>query len=84
LLDKEPDEARPLAAERMGHWQQDTDFTGVRGTEALAKLSEAERAEWTKLWQGVATLGKQAAGKGAQQSPASPPELVPLPKEAEE
>jgi hypothetical protein len=47
--------------------QQDADFAGVRGTEALAKLPEAERAEWTKLWQDVAALGKQAAeGRGGK------------------
>jgi tetratricopeptide (TPR) repeat protein len=63
LLEKEPDKARPLVVERMAHRQQDTDFAGVRGTEALAELPDAERAEWTKLWQDVAALGKQAAGK---------------------
>jgi hypothetical protein len=63
MLEKDPDKARPLVIERMAHWQQDTDFAGVRGTEALAKLPEAERAEWTKLWQDVAALGKQAASK---------------------
>jgi serine/threonine protein kinase/tetratricopeptide (TPR) repeat protein len=63
MLEKEPDKARPLVAERMAHWRQDTDFTGVRDREALAKLPEAERAEWTKLWQDVAALGKQAASK---------------------
>jgi Flp pilus assembly protein TadD len=63
LLDKEPDKARALVVERMANWQQDPDFACVRGTEALAKLPEAERTEWTKLWQDVAALGKQAAAK---------------------
>jgi tetratricopeptide (TPR) repeat protein/serine/threonine protein kinase len=64
-LEKEPDKARPVNVKQMAHWQQDTDFAGVRGTEALAKLPEGERAEWSKLWQDVAALGKQAAeGKG--------------------
>jgi tetratricopeptide (TPR) repeat protein len=63
MLDNEPDKARPLLVEQMQHWQQDSDFAGVRGTEALAKLPEAERAEWAKLWQDVAALGKQAASK---------------------
>jgi serine/threonine protein kinase/Flp pilus assembly protein TadD len=81
LLDKEPDKARPLVVERMGQWQQDTDFAGVRSTEALTKLPEAERAEWTKLWRDVAALGKQAAeGKGTQPAPVTEPELVPPPK----
>jgi hypothetical protein len=60
-LDKEPDKTRPVVVKQMAHWQQDTDFAGVRGTEALAKLPKAEREEWTKLWQDVAALGKQAA-----------------------
>jgi tetratricopeptide (TPR) repeat protein len=62
-LDKEPDKARPVVAERMTHWQYDTDIAGVRGSKALAKLPKAEQAEWTKLWQDVAALGKKAAGK---------------------
>jgi serine/threonine protein kinase/Flp pilus assembly protein TadD len=63
MLEKEPDKARPVVVKQMAHWQQGTDFAGVRGTEALAKLPEAEQAGWTKLWQDVAALGKQAAGK---------------------
>jgi serine/threonine protein kinase/Flp pilus assembly protein TadD len=83
LLDKEPDKARRLVVERMVWWQQDKDFAGVRAPEALAKLPEAERAEWTKLWQDVAALGKQAAeGKGTQPVPVTEPELVPVSKEA--
>jgi len=63
MLEKEPDKARPVVVKQMAHWQQGTDFAGVRGTEALAKLPEAEQAGWTKLWQDVAALGKQAASK---------------------
>jgi Tfp pilus assembly protein PilF len=82
MLEKEPDKARPLVVGRMAHWQQDTDLAGVRSTEALAKFPEAERAEWTKLWQDVAALGKQAAeGKRTHQELVAEPELVPLPKE---
>jgi len=46
----------------MQHWQQDTDFTNVRG-DALAKLPEAERNEWRKLWEDVAELLKKAQEK---------------------
>ena len=35
----------------------DIDFNGVRGSEALAKLSEAERQPWQTLWNDVADLG---------------------------
>jgi len=39
---------------------RDRDFAGVRGDEALAKLPEAERHEWRKLWQDVAELERRA------------------------
>src|SRR5262249_55961220 len=85
LLEKEPEKARPVIVRQMRHWQQDKDFAGVRGPEALAKLPEAERAEWTKLWQDVSTLGKQAAeGKGIEQVPVTEPELVPPPRVSDE
>jgi serine/threonine protein kinase/Flp pilus assembly protein TadD len=61
LLDKEPDKVRPVVLQRMQHWQQDKDFAGVRGSEALAKLPEAERQEWQKLWAEVDELRQKAA-----------------------
>ncbi len=45
----------------MQHWLQDTDLAGVRGEKALAKLPEAERKEWQKLWQEVEELRHRAA-----------------------
>jgi tetratricopeptide (TPR) repeat protein len=60
LLDKEPKEARPVVLKTMEHWQQDKDFAGVRGDEALAKLPEAERQEWQKLWAEVDQLRQEA------------------------
>jgi len=66
----------------MRHWLLDSDFAGVRGTEALAKLPKAEQGEWTKLWQDVGALGKQAAEVTAvKQGLDAAPELVPAPKE---
>jgi hypothetical protein len=47
----------------MHHWQQDLDFAGVRGPVALAKLPEAEREPWEKLWKEVADTLKQAQEK---------------------
>ena len=44
----------------MQHWLDDTDFNGVRGAEALAKLSESERGGWQRLWEDVDGLA--AAG----------------------
>jgi hypothetical protein len=52
------------------HWQQDADFAGVRGPEALARLPEAERPGWRKLWTDVADTLARAQGKA---SPAPQP-----------
>jgi tetratricopeptide (TPR) repeat protein len=59
LLDKDPDKARPAVAQQMRDWLGDADFNGVRGPDALAKLPEAERTDWQKLWADVTdTLAK--------------------------
>ena len=55
----EPDKARPAVRQVMRYWQQDSDLAVVRG-EALAKLPEAERQAWQKLWEGVAALLRRA------------------------
>jgi serine/threonine protein kinase/Flp pilus assembly protein TadD len=52
LLEREPDKARATVQETLRHWQQDTDFAGVRG-DLLGKLPEAERQAWRKLWADV-------------------------------
>jgi len=56
LWDKEPGKARPVVAQKMRHWLRDPDLNGVRGPDALAKLPEAERKEWQRLWADVAAL----------------------------
>src|SRR5262249_48200787 len=56
LMDKSAGKAGPVIAQRMQHWLGDTDFAGLRGEEALAKLPEAERQAWQKLWQEVEVL----------------------------
>ncbi len=43
------------------YWHQNPDLKGVRGDAALAKLPEAERREWRKLWEDVEALRKRAA-----------------------
>jgi serine/threonine protein kinase/tetratricopeptide (TPR) repeat protein len=55
LLDTQPGKARSAAAvtQVLRHWLSDPDFAGVRGSEALARLPEAERRAWQELWSGV-------------------------------
>ncbi len=53
--------AREAAVKALLYWRAESDFTGVRDSDALAKLPEAERAAWRALWDEVdATL--QRAG----------------------
>jgi hypothetical protein len=49
----------------MQHWQHDPDFNGVRGPDALARLPEAEREDWRKLWDDVAATLAQAQERKA-------------------
>ena len=58
LREKGPDEAasRAAVARTLQHWLVDPDFAGVRGPEALARLPEAERQAWQKLWDDVADM----------------------------
>jgi hypothetical protein len=65
-LDKQPDKARPAVAQKMRHWLRDPDFSGVRGADALAKLPEAERQQWQKLWDDVAETLRRAADRPPQ------------------
>ena len=58
--------AYPVIAKRLQHWLKDDDFAGVRGDESLARLPEAERQQWQKLWQEVEALRQQAAAKTKQ------------------
>jgi tetratricopeptide (TPR) repeat protein len=66
LLDKAPTQARPIVAQMMQHWLRDPDFNGVRGPDALAKLPEAERKDWQKLWADVADTLHRTADKPPQ------------------
>jgi serine/threonine-protein kinase len=55
--------ARSAVQDAMSHWMLDPDFAGVRDPEALAKLPEAERADWRALWSAVdGLLGRSRAG----------------------
>jgi hypothetical protein len=63
LLKEGPDRARPVIIKQMQHWKVDTDFAGLRGQEALARLPEAERPAWQKLWADVADTLSSASAK---------------------
>jgi tetratricopeptide (TPR) repeat protein/tRNA A-37 threonylcarbamoyl transferase component Bud32 len=56
-------QARALVQQTLRHWQEDPDLAGVRDAAALAKLSEAERADWKKLWADVEATLKKAGKK---------------------
>jgi hypothetical protein len=56
LLAREPVRARAAVAQKMQHWLADTDFNGVRGADALARLPAEESAAWARLWSDVADL----------------------------
>jgi tetratricopeptide (TPR) repeat protein len=57
----EPERASARSA--LQDWQTDKNLAGLRDQPALAKLPEAERAAWQKLWAEVARVLKQAARK---------------------
>jgi tetratricopeptide (TPR) repeat protein len=52
---------RQAVQQTLHHWQKDPDLASVRGKDALAKLSEAERAAWQQFWAEVETLRQKAA-----------------------
>jgi tetratricopeptide (TPR) repeat protein len=64
MIDTSSDKAGAEIAQRLQHWLQDTDFSGVRGA-VLAKLPETERAEWRKLWADVENMLANARARSA-------------------
>jgi tetratricopeptide (TPR) repeat protein len=55
--------ARAAVRGTLEHWQKDSDLAGVRETDALAHLSEAEQKAWRQLWADVAALRKRVQAK---------------------
>jgi hypothetical protein len=50
----------PAAAARaLRRWLRCLAFAGVRGPDALARLPEAERCDWQRLWEEVEALARQ-------------------------
>jgi hypothetical protein len=61
LVEKEP--GNPwLVARDLRDWLEDPHLAGVRGPDALARLPEAERQAWQKLWADVADTRARAEG----------------------
>jgi tetratricopeptide (TPR) repeat protein len=72
VMEKSAGKAGPAIAQRMQHWLQDEDFAGVRDTDTLARLPEAERGEWKNLWEEVEAMRQRAAKRPAAASPSRP------------
>jgi hypothetical protein len=51
---------REAVQQKMKHWQSDADLAGERDQTGLAKLPDAERESWEKLWAEVEALRKKA------------------------
>jgi serine/threonine protein kinase/Flp pilus assembly protein TadD len=71
-MEKGADKVSPGVAQQMGHWLGDADFAGVRGPDALARLSAGERRDWQQLWQEVDALRQSVAGPRPPQKEESP------------
>jgi tetratricopeptide (TPR) repeat protein len=63
LLDKVPTQARSLVQQSLQDRQKDAALVSLRDAAALAKLPEAERQAWQKLWAEVGALLKRAQPK---------------------
>jgi tetratricopeptide (TPR) repeat protein len=48
--------AADQARQALTHWRKDPDLAGLRDQQALAKLPQAERQAWRKLWADVDAL----------------------------
>jgi tetratricopeptide (TPR) repeat protein len=71
LLDKTPAKA-PDLTNALKHWLADPDFVGVREPQALAKLPEAERQAWQKLWKDISEMLKRVQQKAATETKSGP------------
>ncbi|HVS34769.1 MAG TPA: serine/threonine-protein kinase [Gemmataceae bacterium] len=55
-LRQDDPKAGPEIQQTLQHWKTDGDLAGVRDGDALAKLPQAEREAWRKLWADVYAL----------------------------
>jgi hypothetical protein len=56
LLEGGKPEDRTLVRQRLQHWRQDRDLSGLRDKDAVDKLLAEEREACQKLWADVDTL----------------------------
>jgi tetratricopeptide (TPR) repeat protein len=67
LRTKQLDDGKPadraLVRQAMQTWQKAVELASVRGDAALAKLPDAEREAWRKLWNDVAALLGKTGGE---------------------
>jgi serine/threonine-protein kinase len=56
VLDAGDAQARSVVAQKLRHWQTDSDLAGVRYRDTLAKLPADERRPWEALWKDVDAL----------------------------
>jgi tetratricopeptide (TPR) repeat protein len=54
---------RAVVQARMRQWRKEGDLAGVRDKDSLAKLPEAERQQWQKLWTDVEALIEVASAR---------------------
>jgi hypothetical protein len=66
LLDRLPAKSRLLIVRNMQHWRADPAIAGVRDEQALARLPEAERQQWQKLWNDAGDLLARLQAKTTQ------------------
>ncbi len=62
VLDNGSGEMKAKIAPTLEHWKTDADLAGIRDEKEMAKLSDEERAAFTRLWSDVDQMLAQAAG----------------------
>jgi hypothetical protein len=62
MADNRDTQTRALLRERLRNWQGDYDLAGVRARDGLARLPDAEREQWERLWFDVDALLRQVSG----------------------
>jgi tetratricopeptide (TPR) repeat protein len=68
LLDREPDKTRYAVGRVLRRWLWDPDLAGVREPEALARLPDAERQSWQRLWNDLAKTLARTEGQAATEN----------------
>src|SRR5262249_57706104 len=63
LAEKGNPAARQLVAQRLAHWQKDSDLSAVRDKKWIDAMPEADRRRWQQLWAEGEALLKKAPDK---------------------